>query len=238
MKPNNIDAALTPSAEPVEWDDHTESSEPTEASKLLRGNRPDELFAAAHEAGRELRRSRRDGQDAVSSPEPRDWSKVEATDDFDFDGVVERIRNSEPTNYYDFLEVLKLLTKGLRKSPPTVDSDEWREIPGFPNYTMHARTRRVWRQGYERTLPSGAVRKYAAKEVTARNGTLTLSVDGVVTSRGVNVLYRETFPEAGKKPKKRELGEWDDTVVPRPTPYPGVSEWMSDGGVGVVSRPK
>lgn len=69
--------------------------------------------------------------------------------------------------------------------------DEWRQIPGFPSYEQNGWTREVRRR--EKTLKNGTVKP--PKIVTARKSSVTLSQDGVVSSRGIEKLWRSTFPE-------------------------------------------
>lgn len=71
----------------------------------------------------------------------------------------------------------------------------WRAIPEFSNYEMNGYTREVRRREYSRTLKSGVVRHYAAKAVQARRSSVTLSRDGVAVTRGIEKLWRATFPE-------------------------------------------
>ena len=69
--------------------------------------------------------------------------------------------------------------------------DEWRQIPEFPSYEQNGWTREVRRR--ERTLKNGTVKP--PKLVTARKSSVTLSQDGHVSSRGIEKLWRSTFPE-------------------------------------------
>lgn len=118
-------------------------------------------------------------------------------DDFDFDVTLREIRSGEPVDYYDYLEVLKILTKGLRKKTVrVVDFDEWREPPGYPGYQMHSLTRALWSQARTVTTKNDKTRHYAAKLITPANGRVSLSVDGAKSTRSVTALYLATFPEA------------------------------------------
>ncbi len=137
---------------------------------------------------------------------------------------------------------MKIVTNGPVKRR-VVDFDEWREIPGYPGYVMHSISREVWRPPREVTLPNGNVRQYQGKKVTAHNGSYSLTVNGVTSSRGIDVLYRETFPECGKKKRKRTAGEWDDTVnlrtgKTRLEGTEGVPEWLDGGASHAVTRPQ
>lgn len=69
--------------------------------------------------------------------------------------------------------------------------DEWRQIPGFPSYEQNGWTREVRRRAT--TYKNGTVKP--PKIVTARKSSVTLSQDGVVSSRGIEKLWRSTFPE-------------------------------------------
>ncbi len=73
--------------------------------------------------------------------------------------------------------------------------DEWRQIPEFPNYEINGYDRHVRRRAYTRTLKNGATRSYPEREVKARKSSVTLSHDGVVSSRGIEKLWKLTFPE-------------------------------------------
>lgn len=73
---------------------------------------------------------------------------------------------------------------------------EWREPPGCPGYLMHSATRELWSQARTVTTKDGKRRHYAARLITPSSGRLSLSVGGVRFTRGVNALWRETFPDA------------------------------------------
>jgi hypothetical protein len=130
--------------------------------------------------------------------------------------------------------------KGRRKPAMVVDIDEWRET-AYPGYFMHSQTRQLLREAREVTLPNGTIRRYPEKMLDARNGSYSLTVDGKTSSRGINSLWKETFPEFGRKKKKKKDGEWDDTVTLRQEKLEQtewVSEWIDEGGSYIVTRPK
>lgn len=69
--------------------------------------------------------------------------------------------------------------------------DQWRALVEFPNYEMNGWSREVRRRAH--TLKNGTVRP--PREVKARKSSVTLSRDGVVKSRGIEKLWKLTFPE-------------------------------------------
>ena len=140
-------------------------------------------------------------------------------------------------DYYERLGFLAKIARKLlkRKDIPA----DWRQPPGYPNYLLHSVTRELWRQAYDRTLPNGSIRHYPAKLCTPKNGAYSLTVDGVTSSRGVNALWRETFPEyaAGKK-KPQHDGEWAGQIEPRRGEfdyYQGLAEWLGEGAAGIAT---
>lgn len=230
---NNVDKALARSPDADPWTDDGERSEVTGTAGQLTWGRPaDKHFAAAHAAGAALRELRRQGRPTAAPPEERaKWLGPE----FDYEATRLAIQNGEPVDYWDFLEVAKKVTKGKNPSQrPAVD--EWRQVPGFPSYIMHSITRELWRSAREEP------RRLPAKKVTARNGSYTLSGPGGVSSRGINALYRQTFPELFPKTKrKKKLGEWADEIrvgnklLER---VEGVAEWVAGGAARVIEKHK
>ncbi|KMV15835.1 hypothetical protein ACT17_23365 [Mycolicibacterium conceptionense] len=240
MKLNNIDKALAPKPEPDLWDERPEPTEPTEPARALTwGPRTGADFPTAHAVGEELREQRRQGR-PLAQPEPVRYWGIHEYEFFDHDETVRKIHAREETDYYDFLKVMLIDTKGIG-SAPVVAVDEWREVPGYPGYLLHSRTRELWRQAREVALPNGNVRRYPARLLTAKNGAFSLTVDGRTTSRGVNALWSETFPEFVKKSRKRKAGEWDDTVNLREEKLErteGVAEWLEGDAASIVTRPE
>ncbi|MCV7348277.1 hypothetical protein [Mycolicibacterium rhodesiae] len=229
-KLNNVDRALTPQPEPDQWTEQDEQTEDTgKPSKLILGPRADALFSAAHAAGEALRRVRRGATQVVPDPPPRKWT---ITEEFDYDATVQKIDNREPYDYYDFLEVMKRVTSGKRKRQQV--APEWRELPNYPGYLLHSVTRELWRSAREVPLPNGNIRRYPAKVVQAFNGSFSLSVGGVRSSRGVQSLWAETFPDyAGRKTKAAQIRPRRDEF----DYYHGLREWLAEGGAGIVTRP-
>lgn len=236
----NVDHELTSPTDADPWDDDGERSEVTGTAGQLTWGRPaDKHYAAAHAVGAALRELRRQGRPTAEPPEERaKWLGPE----FDYEATLLAIRNGDKVDYWDGLEVMKIRTKGLDKLPPRPDIDVWREPPGYPGYVLNSVSRELWRSPREVTLPSGNVRRYGGKKVTARNGSFSLTVNGVTSSRGVNSLYRDTFPEFSKKRKKKPVGEWVDAIKTRDElgrcGNEGVAEWLAGGMAGVVTRPK
>ena len=233
----NVDAALTPEPQRDPWsDDCDELTEDTPKSTLTWGPGADDYFAAAHAIGAALRKLRRQQRPEVEQEPPS--CKPQDTHEFDFDATMQKIDNGEPFDYYDFLEVLKVTVKGKRPRIPANVPAEWREPPGFPNYLLHSVTRELWRQAYEITLPNGSVRRYPAKVQKPHNGSFSVSVGGVKSSRGVQALWEATFPE--HKRRKSTGGarlDHEDFGRNLPGTWDGTAEWISGGGVGVTTRP-
>jgi hypothetical protein len=160
------------------------------------------------------------------------------TDEFDFDATMQKLNSKERCDYYHVLEVIKRVNKGKRKQRLDIPA-EWREPLAYPGYLLHSVSRELRRVERTITLPNGATRRYPAKLVKPHNGAYSLSINGVKSSRGVNALWSETFPEYARKSKGggarldhenygRNLpGRWD-----------GTGEWIGDGGVGITMRPK
>lgn len=206
---------------------------------LTWGSMTGKFLPEAHASGEALRTLRRQHR-PPRQPEPARYWGIHEYEALDYDETVAKIKAREQTSYYDFLEVMKIATRGLGNRP-VVDVDEWREVPGYPGYLLHSRTRELWRQAREVVLPNGNVRRYPAKLLTARNGSYSLTVNGKTSSRGVNSLWKETFPEFVKKSRKRKAGEWDDTVNLREEKLErteGVAEWLDGEGASIVTRPE
>lgn len=73
--------------------------------------------------------------------------------------------------------------------------DEWRAIPGYPNFQMHGYTREVRRRAYSLTLKSGVVRNYPEREVKAHRSSVTLSNESGARAWGIEKLWKLTFRE-------------------------------------------
>jgi len=253
---NNLDQALTREPSPDPWaDDHEEATEDTgKKHKLTWGPGADAAFAAAHAAGAALRKLRRPRAAVVPSREevrkgtPRvghcaecghqvsGWHRCSGWRS----GAVTALTDTDHNAYYDHLKVILQNVKGRRKQRRDIP-DMWRAPPGYGNYIMHSRTREVWRQAYDRTLPNGGIRHYPARQCHLRNGAYSLTFDGVTSSRGVNALWNETFPEfMNPRGTKKKVGEWAGEIEFRRNElgdYCGLVEWLGDGGARIVTRP-
>ncbi|OMB88859.1 hypothetical protein A5741_01420 [Mycolicibacterium conceptionense] len=206
---------------------------------LTWGTTTGNVLPEAHAVGEALREQRRQDRPPMQ-PQPARYWGIHEYESFDYDETVRKIHAREETDYYDYLAVMKIASKGIG-STPVVAVDEWREVPGYPGYLLHSRTRELWRAAREAVLPNGNVRRYPAKLLAAKNGSYSLTVNGKTSSRGVNSLWKDTFPEFVKKSRKRKAGEWDDTVTLREEKLErteGVAEWLEGDGASIVTRPE
>lgn len=111
-------------------------------------------------------------------------------------------------DYYDYLARAAhgtRLDKWLEWGP-----DEWRPLAEFPNYEMNGYDRHVRRRAY--TLRNGTIRP--PREVKARRSSVTLSRDGVVSSRGIEKLWKQTFPEYWSDPNSWDVKSLRRTNIP------------------------
>lgn len=283
MKLNNVDKAVSPKPAPDVWAEPTEPTYERKVPSLIKGPTADKLYSAAHAAAAALRKLRRQvrrnyepddiATDAFASvdkqpkgnpprmgycSECRGYVSTEERHLQCEKGRPTEFVTEEPeqiTAYHNRLWEATQMAKGRRapQRPRKEVAPEWRQPPGYPNYVLHSVTRKLWRQSYEITLSNGNTRRYPAKEVKAVNGSYSLSVNGVKTTRGVNVLWALTFPEYARKRTtlKKLDGEWAKEVHPRRNElddvytgvedgpvYGGLGEWLGGGGVGVETRPK
>lgn len=88
--------------------------------------------------------------------------------------------------------------------------DQWRTLVEFPNYEMNGWSREVRRRA--RTLKNGTTRP--PREVKARKSSVTLSRDGVVSSRGIEKLWKLTFPEYWSDPNSWDVKTLRRTSIP------------------------
>jgi muconolactone delta-isomerase len=155
--------------------------------------------------------------------------------------VVDPLPDDAHDDYHDRLRAAVERISGRQRQRRPDVPDMWRALSGYGNYIMHSRTREVWRQAYDRTLSNGGIRHYPARRCTLTNGAYSLTVDGVTSSRGVNALWNDTFPEfAHCKGTKKKVGEWAGEIEFRRNElgdYRGLAEWLSDGGASIVTRP-
>lgn len=244
MKRNNVDAALTPEPEPDLWADHDEPTEDTgKASELIKGRVADPMFAGAHSTGEALRQIRRAGTlspddleqliELTKGAPPRigicgdahylaidAWPATGAT-------FIDVVYSTDRIDAYH--ERLFAATRAVRTQPvPIGITPEWRVPPNYPGYIMHSVSRELWREAREKP-------RYPAKMIKPKNGSYSLSVNGVRSTRGIRALWAETFPEyAGKK---KQVGEWASEIVAHRdemTYYHGLAEWLGEGGAGIV----
>lgn len=240
---NNVDLALTPPPNADDWDDPVERSEDTgTAGKLAWGPGADTHYGAAHAAAAALREQRRKGRGDVQLEAPPRLPWFDPANEFDYDATLRAIQNHEPYDYWHFLEFAKTVTKGRKASVATVDI--WREPPGYAGYyLMHSISRELWSAPRTITASNGTPRTFQGKKMIAHNGSYSLTINGVTRSRGIDALYRETFPEfSSKKKRKRKVGEWDDTVRPRVSEFEwagngGLAEWLAGDSARIVTRP-
>lgn len=268
MRRNNIDVALTPEPARDPWAEQTEQTEKTTPSTLIVGPRPDAMFAAARAAAAALREKRRQTDISPSyqqSPKPPTgaapriahcatcggyvavdgWHRCDPTDlpwpvQRSTEGVV--YSTDAIDGYYDRLAGMsKSLPKARKNERPNI-RPEWRELPNYPGYMMNSVTREVWRNDREITTANGQTRHYPAKQVTAKNGAYSLSVDGVKSTRGIAKLWADTFPEyAANTSAPKGVGEWAGEVQPHHHEfdyYNGLHEWFAEGGAGIKRRPE
>ena len=104
---------------------------------------------------------------------------------------------------------------------------------------MHSQSRALRRPASTRVASNGVARYLPAKVFTPKNGSYSLTVDGRTSSRGINALWAETFPEFSKKKRKKITGEWDDTIQPKTVleRTEGIPEWLESGGSHIKTRP-
>lgn len=186
---------------------------------------------ASGEALRTLRRQRRPiaHTEVVPAPLP---VEVAQCDRWTHARDCEHKRAAEASGYYEAIADAVSALKGGK--PVVAGPDEWREVPGSEGrYLMNGATRQIWRSAYVVDLPNGSQRRYEAKVLTPRNGSYSLSIGGRNISRGCNALWAEIFSE--RATKRRQPGQWDDTIAPKNDPYlaDGIGEWMASGGVEV-----
>ncbi len=224
---NNVDKALIPAPDADPWGDD-ESPESTRAT-----------VGPAIGSTRQI----------APQPRPATVAQVGRCDDCghyvaDWHNCLGTVRMVDAPDlgaeYHAWLGEVLAATKG--RKAPVANFAEWRDIPSCPGYQMHSRTRELKRLAREICLPNGRPRRYPEEIRKPINGSYSLSVNGRRISRGVNALYRETFPQLFRKTKrKKEIGEWDDTVrVPEEfdrSGNEGVREWLASGGGRIVTRP-
>lgn len=92
--------------------------------------------------------------------------------------------------------------------------DEWRAIPEFPNYQMHGYTREVRRPARTDTLKNGRAHRYADKEIRARKSSVTLSNETGAKTRGIEKLWKATFPEYAPDPDSWQVHKLRKEYIP------------------------
>jgi hypothetical protein len=268
VKLHNVDKALTPEPTPDQWADHDEPTEnypswgnlpSSTANILIVGRRADDHFAAAHTAGAELRQARRQRAEAVeelaeANLPPLCSRRVGRCAECGHYGVVDGWHASglfppcggtvtiadEPDvdAFYERLALAAAMSRKQHKQRQDVPP-EWREPPNYPGYELHSVTRELRTQDRDTVGKDGRVRHLSARVIKAHNGAYSLSVNGVKSTRGIQVLWDETFSALSEK--KKTTGEWETdhyhTTPPQNYSY-GVPEWIGDGGARIVTRPK
>lgn len=92
--------------------------------------------------------------------------------------------------------------------------DEWRTIPDYPHYQMHGYTREVRRPARTDILKNGRAHRYADKEIRARKSSVTLSNEHGAKTRGIEKLWKATFPEYAPDPKSWQVHKLRKEYIP------------------------
>lgn len=92
--------------------------------------------------------------------------------------------------------------------------DEWRTIPDFGNYEMNGYTREVRRPARVAIMKNGRPRSYPEKEIRARDSSVTLSNEHGAKTRGIEKLWKATFPEYAPDPNSWQVHKMRKEWIP------------------------